>query len=465
MLRDAKTLLSFSLVLATAGLAVAEPSFQGRYQIASSSDRQGPAELVVTPLFGDVYLVRQQASDAQARPRFGYGLRRGDVLELVLQRGAAVGMRGRLGGAEPLQQATVRARLTLPSSGRPGSYQEGAQRPTTLSAAPALRAGHPDREGQEASVGVDGALGAEDTEQGEPSSPGPEGATAAVPGDASTSSGWTPASAADDRREATVRRYFESLDLDAASPAFGLEDARNLEADPSRPDRDALPAAVRAAYDFYARAEAQDWAGVSLHSGELDGAPLYALWTSTDGDDRYLELFDGDGRGLGSAALLDGETLDWDAWQGRARTAPTFGHLGRTEEGLSEPDEARESGQIPPQRGWTGALTIDDLRVEFAPGRSPAFSLPAGLGNAERAVATAALNLVADRVLRHRQDGGVALLGAAQNGVLVLGRFTRPDDGKSYLVADWRDIDDASSTYYYELTPAGPVLAIDQFNN
>ena len=55
--------------------------------------------------------------------------------------------------------------------------------------------------------------------------------------------------------------------------------------------------------------------------------------------------------------------------------------------------------------------------------------------------------------------------GLSGAGTMVVGSFTRPDDGQTYLVADWRDIDDASFTFYYRPETAAPVLAISQFNN
>lgn len=40
------------------------------------------------------------------------------------------------------------------------------------------------------------------------------------------------------------------------------------------------------------------------------------------------------------------------------------------------------------------------------------------------------------------------------------------DDRKTYLVADWRDIDDGSFTLYFERLASGKLrLAIEQFNN
>lgn len=57
-------------------------------------------------------------------------------------------------------------------------------------------------------------------------------------------------------------------------------------------------------------------------------------------------------------------------------------------------------------------------------------------------------------------------LGPTREGELKLGEFTRSDDGQKYLVADWRDIDDASFTLYSQRVSDGRLrLAIAQFNN
>lgn len=66
-----------------------------------------------------------------------------------------------------------------------------------------------------------------------------------------------------------------------------------------------LPANVQAAYDFYDENVMQhDWGSVSVSLLPLDSAPngaVYAVVTTTDGDDGWLELFDLDGNPLGAA--------------------------------------------------------------------------------------------------------------------------------------------------------------------
>ncbi|GAB4459533.1 MAG: hypothetical protein OHK0037_05070 [Elainellaceae cyanobacterium] len=66
-----------------------------------------------------------------------------------------------------------------------------------------------------------------------------------------------------------------------------------------------LPANVQAAYDFYHENVMQhDWGSVSVSQMPMEGAPdgaVYAVVTTTDGDDGWLELFDLDGNPLGAA--------------------------------------------------------------------------------------------------------------------------------------------------------------------
>ena len=43
--------------------------------------------------------------------------------------------------------------------------------------------------------------------------------------------------------------------------------------------------------------------------------------------------------------------------------------------------------------------------------------------------------------------------------------YERPTDGKEYWTADWKDIDDASFTFYFSRVPGGLELSVQQFNN
>jgi hypothetical protein len=62
-----------------------------------------------------------------------------------------------------------------------------------------------------------------------------------------------------------------------------------------------LPEPVRQAYAFYFHAvEAHDWGNVYLYGVSLAGTPLYIIRTTTDGDDGWVELYDGAGALLGA---------------------------------------------------------------------------------------------------------------------------------------------------------------------
>ena len=123
------------------------------------------------------------------------------------------------------------------------------------------------------------------------------------------------------------------------------------------------------------------------------------------------------------------------------------------------------AGQIPPQGQWSGEVTINQGRVHHEGGRPVRMDLPAGLSEHHRDIATASLNILWGDVLRYRADSGPVDIGPTAAGSLVIGSFTRPDDGLTYTVADWRDIDDASYTFYFREGAAAPQLAIKQYNN
>ena len=58
-----------------------------------------------------------------------------------------------------------------------------------------------------------------------------------------------------------------------------------------------------------------------------------------------------------------------------------------------------------------------------------------------------ALDLLWARTFIHRTGQGDLKLGPSEQGELVVGEWTNPIDNKRYVVADWRDIDDASYVF------------------
>jgi len=137
----------------------------------------------------------------------------------------------------------------------------------------------------------------------------------------------------------------------------------------------------------------------------------------------------------------------------------------RDDEGLSEPDEILAAGQVP--RDWVPAVALDRGALRHDGTNLVGFDTTVALTPEQREVAGAAFEFLWEHTFQHRVDGAAPLeLGPTRQGTLKLGEFTRSDDGKQYLVADWRDIDDASFTLYYQRVPDGRLrLAISQFNN
>lgn len=236
---------------------------------------------------------------------------------------------------------------------------------------------------------------------------------------------------------------------------------------PGMPDRAGVPAAVLAGFDHYVRAEQADWGSVALMKGKLGGQDVYAVYFTTDGDSSAVELYSTAGKPLCSARLQADQLMGWDAFFGRARLAPNLFNLDGAvkEEGLSEPDDRAAAGQPPYQ--WPGDLKLTGGSISHKNGRFSDVELPATATAEQRELATAAMELVWDRVLTYRRDGDTPFtLGATAEGTLAVGSFVRPTDGKTYLVADWKDIDDSSFTFYFQRNEVGTLkLAIEQFNN
>ena len=257
-----------------------------------------------------------------------------------------------------------------------------------------------------------------------------------------------------------VRGFFDSFDF--AGLRTSLPSGKTIDAREGQAGRAELPASVLVGFDHYARAMDADWATVTAHQAKIDGHDVNVVYMTTDGDDAYLEVTDKDGNGLASAKLMGGELLAWDPFFGRARLSKPLQNLDnfKWDEGYSEPAEAAAAGQLPLDGSWTPDLVVDSGRIVKA-GKvfvglegGPAMSLE------HAQAAYAAFEHVNDAVFQH-QDWDIKLPGA---GRLRLGTFTRPDDGKTYVVADWKDVDDASFTYYFEKTDAGLKLAINQYN-
>ncbi|MDX2010219.1 MAG: hypothetical protein SFW67_08520 [Myxococcaceae bacterium] len=135
----------------------------------------------------------------------------------------------------------------------------------------------------------------------------------------------------------------------------------------------------------------------------------------------------------------------------------------RLDEGFSEPDEIAAAGQVP--RDWKAAATLSSGSITHADGKFTGFTSRTKLTSAERDLAMAALAVVWERTFQYRAGDGDLKLGDQHQGILKLGSFKRSDDGKTYLVADWQDIDNDSQTLYFEKKQDGSLrLAIQQIN-
>lgn len=264
---------------------------------------------------------------------------------------------------------------------------------------------------------------------------------------------------------AAVRTFFETFDF---SRMEGLPGARRIDARVGQPGRAEVPAGVLSAFDFYHRAEDADWASVGLWEGRVAGQAVYAIEMGTDGDDGYLEVFEKDGTPLTSARLFADQLFAHDEFFGRARLSPSLLYLDqpRNDEGYSEAPERAAAGQVP--HDWRGEVDLTGAQVTHADGRLVAVTLPPGvqLSAEQHKVLLAGMELVWENTMKYRADGDAPLaLGRRAEGELRIGEFTRPDDGKTYLVADWRDIDDASFVFYFRRDGENLAYAIQQFDN
>lgn len=71
-----------------------------------------------------------------------------------------------------------------------------------------------------------------------------------------------------------------------------------------------LPDSVKQAYSFYKEnVEEEDWGSVRIYKTSVK-FPVYAVYTSTDGDDGYLEIYSQPGEEL-AVGKHDADVIDW----------------------------------------------------------------------------------------------------------------------------------------------------------
>ena len=114
---------------------------------------------------------------------------------------------------------------------------------------------------------------------------------------------------------AAVRAFFLGAFVQAVrchdetgGEAFGPAFVRRMG---KRVDPTAAPSPVEAAYRYYhERVEQQDWGGVGVFMVSSGETMTYAVHTTCDGDEQWLELYDGDGGELGFARIYV-DTFDY----------------------------------------------------------------------------------------------------------------------------------------------------------
>lgn len=261
-----------------------------------------------------------------------------------------------------------------------------------------------------------------------------------------------------------VQRFFSRFDFSDRALRHRGE---RIDIRPDFPaNRADIPANVLAAFDYYYQAQERDLATVTLQKGKIAGHEVLLLSAFTDGDDHYLEIFKRDGAPI-SSARLSGDTLfAWDEYFGRARANNRMtradGDFSEIE-GLSEAAEAAAAGQLP--HDWVPQVTVDSGTFSRRNYLLDKVDIQAPLTEQQRDVFYAALELVFDKSLKYRvaDEAQPLRFGANEQGTMRIGEFTRPD-GERYLVADWKDIDDSSFTYYFKPHAGGVSLKIEQNN-
>jgi hypothetical protein len=249
------------------------------------------------------------------------------------------------------------------------------------------------------------------------------------------------------------------------SADYGLPDGMTLDARGA--DREAVPADVLRRFDCLDRLDDSDTRATRLELGRIEGREFYVLTVTTDDEDAYVEVFLVDGSWVAGARFHGTEAPVWDSFDGRVHLAERWTTLDgfSYEDGMSEADERISEGQVP--LGWTGDVQLTSGELSQAGSLLGTVDFDgAVLSDDERAVAVAAFDLLWERHLQYTaSSAGTVQLGSSAQGVLTVGTFTRPTDGLSYTAADWRDIDDGSFVFYFQLGTCGPELKTLQYDN
>lgn len=79
----------------------------------------------------------------------------------------------------------------------------------------------------------------------------------------------------------------------------------------NRAEANDLPNEVKQAYSFYKEnVENADWGSVRVYQTHIDTVPIYAVYTSTDRDDGYLEIYSRSGKEI-ACGRHDANAINW----------------------------------------------------------------------------------------------------------------------------------------------------------
>lgn len=261
-----------------------------------------------------------------------------------------------------------------------------------------------------------------------------------------------------------IRDWFEAFDFATRRfSAESLPEGGRVDAREGQLERKGVPAGVLAAFDFWIRIERADIGSVSLHQGRLADRDVWVVFVTNDGEQGALEVLDPSGATLEGATLLQGRIVSWDVFPRQSRLVawvlaldgPSF------EDGLSEVDERSAAGQVP--MDYQGDGELDEGTLRGVADLLTRVELPVALPASDRDLVYAAFSHLWSAHLRFRAEDDITPLRG--NGRLRYGRFTRCTTGRTYWVADWRDIDDGSYVLYFEADAVRPVLSTVQFDN
>ncbi|MCB9794660.1 MAG: hypothetical protein H6741_18260 [Alphaproteobacteria bacterium] len=267
---------------------------------------------------------------------------------------------------------------------------------------------------------------------------------------------------------AAVQAWFEA-DHSAGprTTLAGLPEGALLDPREGQPDRAGVPAQVLAGFDYAVRIEAAGEGATRMDLGVIDTYAVYTVTTVGADGDAYVEVRTPDERLVTGARFHGSEAPVWDSFDGRVRLAQRFTTLdGLTwEEGYSEAAERAAAGQ-PPQ-GWSGDVQVSSGSLPWAGSlMGPVDFDGLALTDAQRDVAVAAFDFLWDAHLKYTVSTGTAVtLGSRNQGLLTVGEFTRSTTGETFMVADWRDIDDGSFVLYFDLGAEDPQLRVVQYDN